>query len=107
MKFKDVHQGHIYKVRISGNLVPVRLDSDPRAKTWEGKRRKYIDGTNLVTGRAVTTTAGRCQREYNAKDLLFIARQQKDPRARIRILNAAQPLIEDALVDAQLLEDLS
>lgn len=45
MKQKDVVIGKIYAVKVSGNVVPVRIDRESQYGGW--------DGTNMDTGRKI------------------------------------------------------
>lgn len=55
MRKADVRVGGVYAVKVSGNIVPVRLDRESPFGGW--------DGTNLNTGRSVRVrTAGRLRR---------------------------------------------
>ena len=45
MKKADVKTGEVYSAKVSGNVVPVRIDRENPRGGWEG--------TNLVTGKAV------------------------------------------------------
>ena len=61
MKIKDIVVGHVYVMKVSGRLSPVRIDGEystvaygTRAASYAGPRRmRKFYGTNLRTGRAI------------------------------------------------------
>jgi hypothetical protein len=59
MKQDDVVIGGVYRVRVSGRMARVRIDSF-YASVMPGRKRRWI-GTNLETGRKTTGTAARCR----------------------------------------------
>ncbi len=60
MKKADVQIGAVYTVKVSGKLVPVRLDSESVYGGWQG--------TNLDTGRSVhIRTAAKLRRPYQPR----------------------------------------
>ena len=62
MKEKEVHVGHYYRVRVSGKIAVVRLDSESRYGGW--------DATNMSTLKRVRIkTAVKLRSEYYYKGL--------------------------------------
>lgn len=60
MKRKQVTLGHTYAAKVSGKVVPVRIDRESPYGGW--------DGTNTVTGREVRIkTAARLRYEIKPK----------------------------------------
>lgn len=51
MKKSDVEIGQVYVVKVSNNLVPVRIDRESPYGGW--------DGTNLVTKRSIRIRSAR------------------------------------------------
>lgn len=73
MKQKEVQVGGIYAAKVSGNVVPVRLDRESRYGGW--------DATNLQTGRTVrVATAQRLRYEVWESD----RGRRLSPRERAR-----------------------
>lgn len=64
MKQFDIRIGHAYEVRVSSNLVPIRIDRIKQTYTLgsRAKPRARFEGTNLATGRSITLTAARARR---------------------------------------------
>jgi len=120
MKSEDVVVGEKYTVRISGNLVPVRIDATAKLHRFSKSYNGWT-GTNLKTGRPVTIlTAAKLrgvwldeeeQRAelielrtirdtpgvWSQKDLarfVFLCNRHKMPRLRIQAFDAAREEID-------------
>lgn len=68
MKRAEIVIGQCYIAKVSGKLVPVRIEAD-RGKTWVGRypssRRRDLGftATNTVTNRSIRVTAARLRRK--------------------------------------------
>ena len=64
---KDVEIGGYYVAKVSGNKVPIRIDSESPYGGWLA--------TNLKTGREVRVrTAGRLRFRLNPEDVVLLTR---------------------------------
>ena len=71
MKAKDVKIGGLYLVKVSGQLVPVKLIDESRYGGWTGK--------NLTTGREVRIkTAAKLRRTLTGTEAAEIVRYLGD-----------------------------
>lgn len=66
MKAKDIRVGSVYAAKVSGNIVPVRVDVIREVFTFDKSKTAY-DVKNLKTGR-VTTFRSAAKFRYKLND---------------------------------------
>lgn len=66
MKMSEVEIGKVYVARVSGLLVPVRLDEEINRPHRQGR---WFNAINLRSGRTIHISAAKCRKEVSPKKL--------------------------------------
>jgi hypothetical protein len=64
VRIRELEVGRWYAARVSGRIVPVRLESVYECTDWKGRRRKRCVVHNMATGRTLRVSPQRLLRPW-------------------------------------------